>query len=850
MSLLILLKGGSAAQTLTPARFDNSNDFFAATVTTGAVNLSPGLYSNSNTLYGPTVTPGAVDLTPARYDNAQTFYSATVDQATYLYPARYDNAQSFYAATITTGPVTLTAARYDNSQTFYAPTVTPGTRTLTQTAFYRKNYVKNSTFTGFVAGTPGSSPNWDYFATTQHGVTRQIIGTGTENGLTYVDVRYFGTGTSNPGYFEIKELEDCSPGAKYTASMYLSLQAGTLPASKVYIQISDLGPGAYYAGSTGGALSLTATQTRYSHSRTISDIRTKLTTGGLQFSVSLNETVDFTIRIAAPQFEEGLSATAFIPTSGTAVEVGPTNTFYSSSVDVGVSFLQPPLFTNSNTFYAATITTGPVTLTAARYDNTQTFYAATIPPPIRALVQRNFNRSNRVPNSTMIGAAVGTIGSGGVIPTGWTWQAASPLNRSVVATGTLPDGNPYIDLRVWGTNNTGATQYPDLYIPSTSLVPANAGMQVSVGLYIDLIAGSRSGFFYGTGTRLSLGEFSSTGQYLADTVSNVVTYGSRATLTRTLTDARTARSVLFVSFAVPNGNTVDVTLRFAAPQVEYGPVTDYIPTFGNPVEVATVNTFYAPTVAVGAALLQPSLYTNSNTFYAATATAGPVTLQPGLYANSNTLYAPTVTPGAVALSPARYDNAQTFYAHTVSAGAVAQNLAPTRYDNSQSFYSATATASNSLSASLVTNSQTFFAATVTPGAVALAPSRADNAQVFYQPVIGIELRASRLDGAQDLYAPSVGYGLLASTLYGSQAFYAPTLTGNYPILAGRFDNANQIFVPKAFAYRLTPAAYMASATIEGNVATAPAELIASRVSAENTAATVAATDNRAVAGTV
>ena len=68
----------AAAQTLTPARFDNEQAFYAATVTPGAVTLTPARFDNVNAFYAATVSPGAVTLTPDRFDNVNQFYAATV----------------------------------------------------------------------------------------------------------------------------------------------------------------------------------------------------------------------------------------------------------------------------------------------------------------------------------------------------------------------------------------------------------------------------------------------------------------------------------------------------------------------------------------------------------------------------------------------------------------------------------------------------------------------------------------------------------------------------------------------------------------------------------------------------
>lgn len=125
---------GSVTQTLTPNRYDNTNQFFAPTVTRGAVTLTPNRYDNTSAFYTPTVT-SSITLVPGRYDNAQTFYSPTVTVAGGLFPARYDNAQTFYTPTVTRGSVTLTPALFTQTSSYFSPTVTRGTITLTPSLY-------------------------------------------------------------------------------------------------------------------------------------------------------------------------------------------------------------------------------------------------------------------------------------------------------------------------------------------------------------------------------------------------------------------------------------------------------------------------------------------------------------------------------------------------------------------------------------------------------------------------------------------------------------------------------------------------------------------------------------------
>lgn len=132
---------GSSPQTLTQAsRFDNGNQFFAATVGRGTVTLTPARYDNGQTFYAATVSQGGgpQTLLPGLYTNTQAFYAPTVTATRVLTPARFDNSNTFYAATVGRGPVNLSPARYNNGQAFYSATIT-ATRALTPARFDNAN---------------------------------------------------------------------------------------------------------------------------------------------------------------------------------------------------------------------------------------------------------------------------------------------------------------------------------------------------------------------------------------------------------------------------------------------------------------------------------------------------------------------------------------------------------------------------------------------------------------------------------------------------------------------------------------------------------------------------------------
>ena len=185
----------------------------------------------------------------------------------------------------------------------------------------RTNSIRNNTMQGAVAGTPGTLPtNWAIGAI---GLSSTIVGTGTENGITYVDIRLFGTTTSQFGSILFETATDiaASPSQSWTNSVYLKLVAGTVNG------LAQVGVGIYYYNSTPTLfgnnttqVTLTSTLTRYTLTAT-----TPATTAYVRPLFYFNganasgDAVDFTLRIGLPQLELGAFATSVIPTTTTAL---------------------------------------------------------------------------------------------------------------------------------------------------------------------------------------------------------------------------------------------------------------------------------------------------------------------------------------------------------------------------------------------------------------------------------------------------------------------------------------------------------------------------------------------------
>lgn len=174
--------------------------------------------------------------------------------------------------------------------------------------------------------------------------------------------------------------------------------------------------------------------------------------------------------------------------------------------------------------------------------------------------------ANMITKSAISGAVVGVIGSGGAVPTGWSWATpgAAALTREVVAVG--PD---YIDVRIYGSNTSGAAVYPSIFLSATPLT-AVIGQPICFSMYTQLIAGSFAGVTYAPCGCLSV-QFQTGGSYVGNTsvtaraTSTYMRYastGSRAT-------ADHNQWAPYFIIGLNNNDTCDFTVRLSSPQFEY-----------------------------------------------------------------------------------------------------------------------------------------------------------------------------------------------------------------------------------------------------------------------------------------
>jgi hypothetical protein len=202
----------------------------------------------------------------------------------------------------------------------------------------RTNSIRNNTMVGAVAGTPGTVPtNWAVNASA-NGITREIIGTGIEDGINYLDLRYFGTNTAGSNYFNSVTFQE--PGAlaaqsqTWTQSCYLRLISGAVsgPGFASSLALVLFGAPSFNDNSSASIASVTGAKLssqRFTTTRTFANATTTAASPRIVFTVAIDGTIDFTLRIGLPQLEQGATASTPIPTTTAAV----TRTADSAVID-------------------------------------------------------------------------------------------------------------------------------------------------------------------------------------------------------------------------------------------------------------------------------------------------------------------------------------------------------------------------------------------------------------------------------------------------------------------------------------------------------------------------------------
>lgn len=244
-----------------------------------------------------------------------------------------------------------------------------------QTVPTRTNSIRNNSMVGAVAGSPGTLPtNWAF----NNGgtLTTTVIGTGTENGLPYIDLRI--NGTTSTTFIDLR-LDTtngiaATNGVTWAGSVFCAIKGGSVSniasialqglqrdsggsALTVIAFVSDLGP------------SLSTGLTRFSGSAATNNVSTAYLIPQVRVGFSSGVAIDITLRIGAPQQEVGAFASPPILTTSAAATVSGNQQVVDLTGNVGGIIQYTPIgivsFGNSIAF-----TDGAAVQAAIEYGST------------------------------------------------------------------------------------------------------------------------------------------------------------------------------------------------------------------------------------------------------------------------------------------------------------------------------------------------------------------------------------------------------------------------------------------------------------------------------------------------
>jgi hypothetical protein len=316
-----------AAKTISPSGIAKTNAFGTATVAfVGASGSSAG--SSSANGIGSALASGVASAVSTSQANGfgaalgrGVASAASTSQANGIGSAQtrsflYHNFSRASTATFYDSTGTLQDAGIDQPRYGYDGTTLAYLGLLVEPA--STNSASNPRGEGAVAGSPGSAPTtWSLVSA--GGLTRQIVGTGTINGIQYVDVRYSGTATVAGNLitnFNFNTAVAESVGQVWSGSYYFAVVSDTSQAPQTSY--------AMYLTQTGGTTSYLKIGTFNTNlssfiSRTATGTLNSASVTGVTLSLwsntassVLNNTYDVTLRLGYPQLELGSSITSII----------------------------------------------------------------------------------------------------------------------------------------------------------------------------------------------------------------------------------------------------------------------------------------------------------------------------------------------------------------------------------------------------------------------------------------------------------------------------------------------------------------------------------------------------------
>jgi hypothetical protein len=187
----------------------------------------------------------------------------------------------------------------------------------------RTNEIRNNSMQG--ASAPSTFPTF-WNGANSAGCSWSVVGTGTEDGIEYIDIRISGTaGSGFPQYtFESSTAIVATSGQAWTASMFCYLVSGSLTGiNSTRLMIREGTSGGTGTVSTDSTFTSNDTTdlkaARRTHTVASTDASTQRVTARLEVREAASGAVDATFRIGWPQLEQAAFASSPIRTTNAAV---------------------------------------------------------------------------------------------------------------------------------------------------------------------------------------------------------------------------------------------------------------------------------------------------------------------------------------------------------------------------------------------------------------------------------------------------------------------------------------------------------------------------------------------------
>ena len=178
------------------------------------------------------------------------------------------------------------------------------------------NQVKNSAMVGAIPGTPGTLPAYWSAGGDHAGLTTQIVGTGSENGIPYLDYRIFGTYTGSGDGSVLIYFDDCttpaSVGQFWTGTGTFKLAGGTtndIWTLSLFMQVTDSKrdwlQNVAVAGTAFMPVNAPLGVLKVSGWGRVTEAAAAHICSGLSIQYHPGAVMDFTLRIGAPTLDRG-----------------------------------------------------------------------------------------------------------------------------------------------------------------------------------------------------------------------------------------------------------------------------------------------------------------------------------------------------------------------------------------------------------------------------------------------------------------------------------------------------------------------------------------------------------------